>query len=209
MENFQSGNELDNFKKENGVKMLRTPVKQGFWQRHPILKKFLIGAAIGFALVATAAIVAGAIVTTGGAGAVPIIALAAALKTVVGLSGAIGVGVAAGVITTCYFGFVGLMLGTSFSLGKENDRKHLGNRNLTTAVNNRAAGNTNFIKQNLNRDVDLKTAGNNNKVVNTSSIKQYQAEETNNGPPQIMEDTPKQNNTDNHPTKYSPSMSRK
>lgn len=73
----------------------KKPLHAPFFQRHPAVKSFLIGAGIGFAIVAAATIIVAAIVLSSGTAAVPFVfAAGAAVGKMVGLSaGTLGTGV--------------------------------------------------------------------------------------------------------------------
>ena len=69
-----------------------------FGERHPIIRKTLIGAAIGFGVTLVGSLVVSLIVFSAGTGVIPLVGIAAATITVTASSGGSAVGVIAGVI---------------------------------------------------------------------------------------------------------------
>lgn len=89
--------------------------KPTFFQRHPVLKGVLIGAAVGLLVVGGIAAAATAIVFTGGAGAPIITGIFAAVKTAFSFWGAVGVFAAAGAGIMGFFASVGGLIAAKLS----------------------------------------------------------------------------------------------
>jgi hypothetical protein len=128
------------------VTPLTTPT---FWERHPVFKKSLIGAAVGLAIVAVVAIIITALMFTGGAAAAPLVAFAGLLSQTLGLAGAIVATVATGVTA------IGASMGLGAAVGQ--GQEHQKSKQVIP-VRNSSTASTSFINQHLAFENDTKSA---------------------------------------------------